>query len=417
VEAVKRVLLALGATALTLLVLEGTVRLAVRPSPRSAGRVFGTELPPVQLVPPEPPHPPPPRDPAPGRVRFDDLTGLIRDDPVLGYAAREHAVSTNGWWQSNNLGARARHDTTPIVAPGTTRVLVFGDSFASGSRVPQEAAWPAVLEAGSPGVEVVSLGVDGYSLAQSFLRYRAIREVVAHDVVVLTLSPRADLWRDVNTFRALVGWRSYRVMPRFVLDGGLRLVPSPYDPPSAIHADNRGGVGATLGEHLRRYDRFYVPWMYEPETGLAAHSALAKLALARWHAARIRRLQEEALDPASEAVAVSGGIVRAMHAEASAYGARFVLVMLPSERDLSRLRRRPSYRAQWRAIAAAVARDGVPCVDLADAMLAAPRGSIDRGFDGTHHGPHANALIASVVGPALRTVETRTCTAPTVPGA
>jgi len=90
-------------------------------------------------------------------------------------------------------------------------VLVFGDSFASGSRVPQEAAWPAVLEAGTPGLEVVSLGVDGYGLAQSWLRYRALGGAVAHDVVVLTLSPRADLERDAATTRS--SWTSGRAFP------------------------------------------------------------------------------------------------------------------------------------------------------------------------------------------------------------
>src|SRR5439155_482836 len=106
--------------------------------------------------------------------------------------------------------------------------------------------------------------------------------------------------------------------------------------------------------------------------GLARHSVLAKLVLARWHARLMRRLHEDALDPRSEAVAVSAGIVQAMRADAAARGARFLLVLLPSEIDLGRLRRRAGYREQWRAIAAVVARDGVACVDLADALVAAP---------------------------------------------
>src|SRR2546428_7764923 len=212
-----------------LLALEGLLRAFVTPSPRSAGRLFGSELPPVHLIPAEPPQPPR-RDAQPGRIRYDDLNGIVRDDPVLGYAPREHAISTNGWWQSNNLGARARHDTASTVAPGTTRVLVFGDSFAAGSRVAQESAWPAVLAAAAPRLEAAKLGVDGYSLAQSLLRYRGLREAITHDVVVLTLSPRADLWRDLNTLPRPLGWRPYRGMPRLVLDGGLQLVPRPHYP-------------------------------------------------------------------------------------------------------------------------------------------------------------------------------------------
>lgn len=417
-EIVRRAGLALGATALTLLALEAGLRALTRPSRRSAGRVLGVELPPVRLVPPSPPRPPRRAARQPGRVRLDDLTGRVRDDALLGYAPREGETSTNGWWQSNNLGARARHDTPAAVTPGTTRVLVFGDSFASGSRVPQEAAWPAVLEAQRPGLEVVSLGVDGYSLAQSRLRYQALADRVAHHVVILTLSPGADLWRDVNTLRSLAGWRSYRIMPRFVLEeaGRLRLVRSPYDPPAAIYADNREGPSRRLLDHLRRYDRLYVPWMFEPPSTPLTRSVLARLVLAEWHRTIVRRRQEQALEPGSEGLTVSIAIAGAMGAEAARHGARFLLVLLPSERDLGRLRRRGGYRAQWRAIAATVARDGVACVDLADVMLAAPPDQIDRGFDGTHHGPRANALVAAAVADALDAPAALACGA-TGPGA
>ncbi len=398
-------------TAATLVALEVGLRALVRPSPGSAGRLFDSELPPVRLVPPEPP-PRGRRDVPPGRIRRDDLTGLFRDDAVLGYAPREHARSTNGWWQSNNLGARARRDTPSAVAPGKTRVLVFGDSFAAGSRVPQESAWPALLEAARPGLEVINLGVDGYSAAQSLLRYRVLDEGLEHHVVVLTLSPRADFWRDVNTLRALVGWRSYTVMPRFVIeDGQLRLVPGPYDPPGAIHADNRAGPSPRLREHLRRYDRFYVPWMHEPLPDLLAPSVLVRFVLARWHATLVRRRHWQALDPGGEALAVSLRIAQSMRDAAAERRARFLLVLLPSERDLGQLRRSSDYRRRWQAIAAAMAGAGLPCLDLAGDLLDAPSESIDRGFDGTHHGPRTNALVAGAVGRALasRTVEAKAC--------
>ena len=400
-EVAARIVLALGVTVATLGALEIGLRAFVRPSRRSTGRLFGTELPPVRLVPPEAPRRMP-RETPPGRIRYDDLTGLVREDPELGYAPRENARSTNGWWQSNNLGARARRDTSPTIAPGTTRVLVFGDSFASGSRVPQESAWPAVIEASHPELEVVSLGVDGYAAAQSLLRYRALRDRIAHDVVVLTLSPGADFWRDVNTLRALVGWRSYTVMPRFVVDdGALRLVPGPYDPPTAIYADNRSTPSPRLLDHLRTYDRFYVPWMYEPLPAPLAHSVLARFVLARWHDVLTARRHAEALEPGSEAATVSGRIARAMRDDAAERGARFLLVLLPSERDLKRLRRSGAERNAWQTIVAALSTYDVPSIDLAPDLIAAPADRIDRGFDGTHHGPRTNALIADAVARAL----------------
>jgi hypothetical protein len=259
-----------------------------------------------------------------------------------------------------------------------------------------------VLEASRPDLEVVSLGVDGYGAAQSLLRYRGLRDRVAHHVVVLALSPRADFWRDVNTLRALDGWASYTVMPRYVVDGGtLRLVQGPYDPPTAIYADNRSAPSPRLLDHLRRYDRFYVPWMHEPLPAPLTHSVLARFVLARWHDVLKTRRHTQALEPGSEAVTVSGRIARAMRDDAAERGARFLLVLLPSERDLKRLRRSNAERTAWESIVAGLSRYEVPYLDLAPDLIAAPADRIDRGFDGTHHGPRTNALVADAVARAL----------------
>lgn len=386
---------------LTLLATELVFRALVKPSRMAAGRLFGSELPPRRLVPPEPPARRAARAARTKAFRGDDLAGKFRPDPVVGYVPREDMVSSNGWWQTNNLGARSRVDTSRDVPPGKTRVLVFGDSFAVGSRVPQEAAWPAVLATMRPDLDVVSLGVDGYGAAQSYLRYRAVRDAVEHDVVVLTISPGADLWRDVNTLRALAGWRSYTVMPRYVLDGeSLRLVPGPYDPPDAVYADNRDATSPRLRAHLERYDRFFVPWMYEAMPEPWGRSVLVRFGLARWHAAKLRDVQDAALAPDSEAVRVTAKIVATMRDEAIGRGTRFLLVMLPSEREVKALRR-TRHRAQWRAVAAALSSGDVPCADLSDELLAIPPEELDRGADGTHHGPRVNARIAEMMERAL----------------
>src|SRR5436309_13556099 len=94
-EVIRRAALALGAAAVVLVALEVVLRVCVTPSPHSAPRLFGSELPPVQLIPPEPPRPPR-RDAQPARIRFDDLNGLLRHDLVLGYTSSEHATATNG---------------------------------------------------------------------------------------------------------------------------------------------------------------------------------------------------------------------------------------------------------------------------------------------------------------------------------
>jgi phosphatidylglycerol lysyltransferase len=56
--------------------------------------------------------------------------------------------------------------------------------------------------------------------------------------------------------------------------------------------------------------------------------------LARWHRALIERRHAEALEPAAEAVTVSVRIAQAMRDDAADRGARFLLILLPTERDL-----------------------------------------------------------------------------------
>ena len=210
----RRGLFAATPVLVAVLLLEIGLRLMVAPSDRSYGVFLGQELPPVKLIPYDRPPPKTDRDDwheelvVDGeRISVGDIWGFHRDDPVLGYAPQENEVSLNGWWQSNNIGARKRRDTPPAVEPGRQRLLVFGDSYAQATRVKQEQAWPALLE--TETLETVNLGVDGYSMAQSYLRYRQLKNSIDHDLVLLVFVPIKDLWRDVNTIRSLAKARRW----------------------------------------------------------------------------------------------------------------------------------------------------------------------------------------------------------------
>jgi hypothetical protein len=154
------------------------------------------------------------------RLTRGDAFGHFLLDPVLGYTHKDNAVSSNGWWQSNNIGACSRYDTPRPKPQGGTRILVFGESFAQGSRVRQEDAWPNIMDAIARDLEVVNLAVDGYSMAQAVLRFETIRQQVDYDTALLMFVPDADLWRDVNMVRELVEpWHASIIMPRFILEG------------------------------------------------------------------------------------------------------------------------------------------------------------------------------------------------------
>jgi len=404
--------LLLASTVLSVALFEGVVRLVIRPSSMSYGILLGRELPPVRVAPPPQPASPPRdgrnatqptdvRDPAASGddatpVSSADLQGLFREDPLLGYAPLEHATSPRGWWVWNNIGARATTDTTPQQSQGKARVLIFGESYASGSRVRQKDAWPTVLGE-TAGVDVVNLAVDGYSMGQALLRFREVTRSIDYAVAMLVFVPSADLWRDVNTIRSLAyrSWDSYTVMPRFVVeDGRLVLVRGPYAMPSDVYVENARGLSEPLRRHLRAYDRFYFAARHEipPLIGdLVLWKIAATLYATSERAALLRGMRVEHIDLDSEAMQVSRKIFETMRDEVQARGRRFMLVFLPEPHDVRRIRHDPR---NWRRVMDRLFA-GLDCIDLAPALARVPTEQIDRGHDGTHYGPNMNRLVAT----------------------
>jgi hypothetical protein len=264
----QKLLLLLGSLCFVFLLSETGLRFLVQPSQFSSGKLLGKELPPYKLM-PEAPVPMQGNRPewfneliSDGKkTTVGDMFGIYREDSLLGYAPRENTVSVNGWWESNNIGARAREATTPEKPPGLNRLLVFGESFAQGSRVRQEDSWPYILGADCEGLEVVNLGVDGYSMAQAYLRYRSLRRQIEYDLVLLMFAPSSDLWRDVNIRRDVGGewWGSYLSMPRFILDvDKFKLIRS-FPPANFFYSEKPApDFEETLKAHLRAYDRLVV---------------------------------------------------------------------------------------------------------------------------------------------------------------
>lgn len=376
------------------LLAEAGLRLLVQPSELGWGRLFGRDLPPLRIataadIRNADPSEPEGRLVVAGRgISRGDVRGHFRPDPELGFTYQENAVSANGWWQSNNFGARARSDATRAAPADKNRLLVFGESFAHGSRLPQEDAWPSILDAAHPGLEVLNFAVDGYGMAQSLLRYRQIGPQLEHDAVLLMWVPGADLWRDVNILR----WGLQA--PRFVLEGGqLRLV-LPYE--DADSRQEEKPVGRGLHEHLRRYDRFYVPARYELPPVIGASLAYRLAATVYWER-REQRLRAATMEPGSEALQVSRAIFAAMQAQAEIHGARFALAILPVDH---KWREMPQMQA-WRDLVAYVCVENMHCIDLLDALRQVDVEDIDYAYDGAHFGPATNRHIAAAIAAAL----------------
>lgn len=383
-------------------------RLFVQPDPRGYGSLLGVLLPPLRLFPPELRS----ADARDGRYRglvvdgaaltVGDVAGYHRFEPRLGYTTLENVVSVNGWWRSNEIGARESGPTGPQVPPGRTRWLLLGESFAHGSGLPGRQTWPEVIEVAEPALDIVNLAVDGYGMAQAYLRYRDFAERLEHAGAMLMFVPGVDLWRDVNVLRELgQPWKVRAVMPRFVLDGaGIRLVGNPYGSAEALERDVRDGLGPTLREHLRRHDRFYFPVEHEP-VPVVGHLLSFKIAAAAWGRYARGRVRRAQFEPGSEAAEISRRIFLKLQDESQAASRDFLLLVLPTPTDLDRLHDEPAFATAWAALVAATCEGIRHCVDLAPDLARIARSDVDLGPDGNHYGPGMNAAIADAVRAAL----------------
>lgn len=143
---------------------------------------------------------------APQTLERDE--GLFVPDPILGFRLRpgfqgaEVSHEFDVPVRINSRGLRDR-EIAPGKPPGTTRILVLGDSFTYGSGVAAEDTYPKRLErllaARGPGaVEVINAGVSGWGTVHeaAFLR----REGWAYepDVLVLQVFPNNDLDENLH---------------------------------------------------------------------------------------------------------------------------------------------------------------------------------------------------------------------------
>jgi hypothetical protein len=402
-ETKQKMIMVVGAILVSCLILEGALRLFILPSEKSYGTLFGIELPPYVLI----SHTTPPdiTDRSSWfqdlivdgkKITYGDLWGFLRYDPFLGYAPQENMISANGWWQTNNLGARATVNTPKRKKPGEIRMLVFGDSFAVGSRLPYEDVWSTQLDSKHDELEVVNFGVDGYSMGQSYLRYQDIKNKVDHDIVLLMFVPSSDLWRDINIRRDLGGdWDIYWLMPRYYLDRGtLKLVQKPLETDTSNEIASEEALEEELRNHLRLYDRFYLGSKYE-EPQIIGRSIIYKLLAVIIYKYQRDRLFDRMLYPDSEALLVSEKIFEVMNDEVKREGKDFILVILPWQSDLKLIEQDAVYRKHWRAMVSSSCQD--MCIDLSIDFQQSPPDILDKGYDGTHYGPKANRLIAESI--------------------
>ncbi len=183
--------------------------------------------------------------------------------------ARRHiAGPDSGRVKINSLGLRG-----PEIArrprPGVKRILVLGDSFAFGAGLDYVHTFPTNLARHmGHGVEVVNMGVSGYSTDQELLLFEDLGARLHPDIVLLLM---CDNDFEANT-QDFVFYMNYK--PYFELEPGGRLVRRNKPVPRLSGAER---ARLWLGRHSntwkllkaiglgRRTKRVQVqrPWLYE----------------------------------------------------------------------------------------------------------------------------------------------------------
>lgn len=320
---------------------------------------------------------------------FHSIAGFTVYDPVLGWRL---APSRSLVFRGAHFAVHVEHDARGLRdepvdyarAPGRRRVLVLGDSVVWCWGVEHAECFTELLERALGDTEVVNAGVPGYSTAQEMLFYEHEGRRYRPDVVVLVVSPNDA---DDNLDRR---------GPRFRLaEGGLTYDPAP--PPRRKSAPQEW-----LQEHSRLFAwADYVGTVlrrtWRSATAEDAPDAVpaAPTSLASPPSAGVTVASPAPAAPVAEATPAAWTLTEALldrlRQDVAADGAELVVVL-----EMMSDRLRAWQRTFWAA-------RGVPCLELAPALLAAEaRGAPVRLEGDPHLAPAGQVVLATELERVLR---------------
>ncbi len=142
---------------------------------------------------------------------------FTRIDPVVGWfhtpsAKNDEEIEGHQYSLSYNSHGYRPHEHEYAKPAGTRRVIVLGDSFVDASEVGDNETFTWLLQEELPGVEVINLGVYGYSTGQELITLEDRGFRYDPDLVLLV-----TMTNDYDD--NLLNIASFGPIPRFVLDG------------------------------------------------------------------------------------------------------------------------------------------------------------------------------------------------------
>ena len=169
-----------------------------------------------------------------------DTKPYVEHDPLIGYRYTPNLdviLPRPGGgtyhFQTNSRGIRSSREYPFKKPPGTTRIILCGDSMSAGQFVSNEQRMSEQLERRVPGLEVINLSLEGSGTDQQLLLYENVGLQYEHDFVILMpflSNLRRNMVAAREAFDAKTGSKVLRGKPRFELLGGrleLRNVPVP----------------------------------------------------------------------------------------------------------------------------------------------------------------------------------------------
>jgi hypothetical protein len=319
---------------------------------------------------------------------------LLAFDAELGWCSRPES-SAEGYsfdWAGARIGA------APLArepAPDRTRVVALGDSFTFGLEVGARETWIAVLERARPELEIANLGVCGYDLVQSLLRWRRDGAPLGPREVWIGFVP-SQVLRNVTVY--MPAWRhwtpilAFKPRAELAADGTPRCAPCPVRSLAELAevlADQERFLQA-VGDH----DRWVRAWpaaYARSGSSLLHFSAGARLVLtALEHGGREPAAELER--PGSETVELFSAQLR----ELATSGVRLRILVLPDRDDLAWLRGHGV--GYWRGLCQRLERDGLEVFDASAGLLAAGADLEPQCWaPGRHYSARANEIVARLL--------------------
>jgi hypothetical protein len=276
----------------------------------------------------------------------------------------------------NSLGLRGP-EITRRPKPGTKRILVLGDSFAFGAGLDYPHTFSTDLSRNmGPDVEVVNLGVSGYSTDQELLLFEDLGSKLHANLVLLLM---CDNDFEANT-QDFVFYMNYK--PYFELGPEARLI-----------RRNKPVPRLNLAERLRLWlGRHSNTWKLLKAIGLGRRRG--RLTVARpW---LYDRLVVAVSRPSTPDVRLTGRLVSALRGRVQDAGAAFVVLNTGHRNEQVELFRQLRKRLDRRGIEYLALEP-----TLRKARQADPKGLWDFPQD-THWNIDATALAARTVAAFLR---------------